>query len=149
MAEDTRTKVENQLDNLIDSLATGLGKHGANSFCVTHKISQRSNAAAWKFALPAMLGYKAEIMSILQYNITTAQDAAETLDVGELDGVETAYVAAAPVPVVAIGGSQRLALVAGATGYTAIPQNKTFVVRGTSAGTVGVADYAITIRYYR
>lgn len=144
-----RSQYEARLLDVLDDISSGANADRKTNFCVTYKLAQKDHDAAWKAALPMILGYKAEIVSILQYNITEAFDVAETLDVGVLDGDEDAYLDGATVPVLGIGASQRVGFVAGVGGYAAIPATgAAIVVTGTSAGTVGICDYAITIRYY-
>lgn len=143
-----RSEFERKLEDVLS--AAVLGAQKGESFCVTYKLARKDHDAAWKAAVPMLIGYKAEIMSILRFDASEASDVAETLDIGVLDGDEDAYVDGAVVPIFAIGSSDRVAPIAGVAGYTAIPgTGAALVVTGTSAGTVGITSYAITIRFYK
>ena len=129
----------------IGSVPTGRG-----GFCVTYKFPQIDwgNAIEVRNIVPP-LGFRGEVLSAVITNTTEVHSNAETFDLG-IDGGDTnAYLAASTVAVVAVGASVRAGLVAGVTGYTAIPNTGAeLVVTTTSAGTTGISDLSITIRYY-
>lgn len=145
----SRSKFEREFEDVLSALAAGAGND--EGFCVTFTLAGKDLDTAQKHAIPMPLGWKAEIMSVARGYASEASDAAEALDIGVLDGDEDAYLDGVVVPIFAIGNDiERLTLVAGTAGYTAIPgTGAAIVVVTTSAGTVGIADFLITIRFYR
>lgn len=145
----SRAQYERDLELVLDQIEEGAGV--LDSFCVTLRIPQRDfGNAAWKHALPRVHGHRADIVSVLVHNVTEAFNAAETIDIGILDGDEDVNVDGATLPAaIAIGASERATLVAGSAGYTGVAVSTSpWVVSGTSAGTTGIADVSVTIRYY-
>lgn len=145
----SRSKFEAQLQDALGAVADGLDSLG--SFCVTFCLAGKDLDAAQKHAIPMPYGWKAEIVDISRGYATEASDAAEALDIGVLDGDEDAYIDGTVIPIFAIGNTvERLTPVAGVSGYTAIPgTGANLVVTTTSAGSVGIADFNITIRFYK
>lgn len=146
-----RTDYERKLEDALSAIATGMDKSGSDGFCVTICLAGKDLDAVQKHAIPMPYGWRAEIMSIARGYATEASDAIETLDIGVLDGDEDAYIAATSIPIFAIGNTvARLTKVAGVSGYTAIPgTGAALVVVTTTNGSVGIADFFITIRFYK
>lgn len=145
----SRTAYERRLQDVLSAIAESNGAD--DGFCITYCLAGKDLDAAQKHAIPMPFGWKAEIMDISRSYATEASDAAEALDIGVLDGDEDAYIDGTVVPIFAIGNTiERLTKVAGVAGYTAIPgTGAALVVVTTSAGSTGIADFNITIRYYR
>lgn len=145
----SRSLYEARLEQVLEAMSESNGAD--NGFCVTFTLAGKDLDAVQKHAIPMLFGWKAEIMDISRAWATEASDAAEALDIGVLDGDEDAYIDGTVVPIFAIGNTlERLTKVAGIAGYTAIPgTGAAIVVVTTSAGTVGIADFLVTIRFYR
>lgn len=144
-----RSVYEARLQDVLSALAAGNGAD--EGFCVTFVLAGKDLDAAQKHAIPMPYGWKAEIMDVSRSYASEASDAAEALDIGILDGDEDCYVDGAVIPIFAIGNTiERLTLVDGVTGHDAIPgTGATLVVTTTSAGSVGIADFNVTIRFFR
>lgn len=145
----SRSRYEQQFRDALEAIGTGADR--AEGFCVTFTLAGKDLDAAQKHAIPMPFGWKAEIVDVSRSYATEASDAAEALDIGVLDGDEDAYIDGTVIPVFAIGSTlERLTLVAGVSGYTAIPgTGAALVVVTTSAGTVGIADFLVTLRFYK
>jgi hypothetical protein len=145
----SRSAYERSLEDVLSAISAGNGSD--EGFCITYCLAAKDLDAIQKHAIPMPYGWKAEIMDVSRAYASEASDAIESLDIGVLDGDEDAYLAATLIPIFAIGNTvARLTKVAGVSGYTAIPgTGAAIVVVTTSAGTVGIADFFITIRFYR
>lgn len=151
----SRIKFERDLETALQEIETaaesiGSDPTGRGGFCVTYKFPQIDwgNAAEVRNIVPP-LGFRGEVLSAVITNVTEVHDSAETFNLG-IDGGDTdAYLALSTVAAVAVGASVRAGLVAGASGYTAIPNTGAeLVLTTTSAGATGISDLHLTIRYY-
>ena len=147
------TDFENTLEERLTALVRaeqgrGTDPAGKGGYCVTYKFPQVNFDAVNVRNFSKPRGYQGEVLSILRYNITEAFDAIETLDIGEEGGAVDTVVNGATLPIIAVDLSDRATIVDGVTPI--IPTlAQEMILTGTSVGTTGIADIAVTIRYFR
>lgn len=168
----SRAKFEERLESALTDLAVLAATRNtdpgtAESFCVSYLLPLLDIAnAAVTVAIPTMRGFRSELKSILLYdsNVGTHEvfSSAEAVDFGPEDNTDE-YLDAATVPIplnaagaAALAGSSRVLLNTAAgsdpTGDRDAMDIETdqagFSLVFTAAGSTGITDVLVTVRYY-